>query len=60
MSYVVSGLPLGIFEPLFGLSEATLAARGVVRIIATADGLFRAGFYWRTPAQETSSCFSFA
>lgn len=31
MSYVVSGLPLEPFRPLFGLSEAALAERGVIR-----------------------------
>jgi hypothetical protein len=31
MSYVVSGLPLERFAPLFGLSDAALAERGVLR-----------------------------
>ena len=35
MSYVVSGLPLETFQPLFGLSDAELAERGIVR--RTAD-----------------------
>lgn len=30
-AYVVSGLPLEDFTPLFGLSDAELAARGVIR-----------------------------
>jgi hypothetical protein len=35
-SYVVSGLPLAEFAPLFGLSDAALAERGVVRCTADA------------------------
>jgi len=35
MSYVVSGLPLAPFAPLFGLSGEALAERGVVRMEAT-------------------------
>ena len=31
MSFVVSGLPLDPFRPLFGLSDAALAERGVIR-----------------------------
>ena len=31
MSFVVSGLPLDPFRPLFGLSEAALAERGAIR-----------------------------
>ncbi|MEO8114177.1 MAG: DUF1203 domain-containing protein [Phenylobacterium sp.] len=31
MSYVVTGLPLEEFKPLFGLPDAALAERGVVR-----------------------------
>lgn len=34
MSYVVTGLPLEDFRPLFGLSDANLAARGVLRYVA--------------------------
>lgn len=37
MSYVISGLPLDDFRPLFGLSEAELAARGIQRYTADAD-----------------------
>lgn len=36
MSYVVSGLPLETFQPLFGLADAELAERGVVRRTADA------------------------
>lgn len=32
MSFVVSGLPLAPFRPLFGLPDEALAARGVVRM----------------------------
>jgi len=38
MSYVVSGLPIEEFAPLFGLSAAELAARGVERVTAGDDG----------------------
>ena len=31
MSFIVSGLPVEPFQPLFGLSDAALAARGVIR-----------------------------
>jgi len=34
MSFRISGLPLAPFAPLFGLSDAELAARGVVRRVA--------------------------
>lgn len=37
MSYVISGLPLEDFRPLFGLSDAELAERGVRRYVADAD-----------------------
>jgi hypothetical protein len=37
MSYVVSGLPLEPFRPLFGLSDAALAEQGVVRYAVDAD-----------------------
>lgn len=36
MSFVVSGLPVEDFRPLFGLSEAELAERGIVRMTADA------------------------
>jgi len=38
MSYVVSGLPLEPFSPLFGLSDAELVAHGALRVIAADDG----------------------
>ena len=36
MSYVISGLPAETFQPLFGLSDAELAKRGIIRRTATA------------------------
>ncbi len=36
MTYVISGLPLETFQPLFGLDDADLAARGIVRMAVTA------------------------
>ena len=36
MDYVVRGLPLEHFQPLFGLSDEALRERGVVRQVATA------------------------
>ena len=36
MSFVVSGLPVAQFQPLFGLSDDALAARGVIRHTANA------------------------
>ena len=36
MSYVITGLPLANFQPLFGLSEAELAERQIVRMPVTA------------------------
>lgn len=40
MSYIVSGLPLADFQPLFDLSSAQLAERGVVRMEVTAPNGF--------------------
>lgn len=37
MAYVVSGLPLEPFRPLFGLSDDALAERGVVRYAVDAN-----------------------
>jgi len=37
MSYVVSGLPLEPFRPLFGLSEAELAEHGAIRYAVDAS-----------------------
>lgn len=36
MSYVVTGLPVAEFRPLFGLSEEQLAEHGVIRMTADA------------------------
>lgn len=36
MDYIVSGLPLAPFQPLFGLDEAALAAHGATRVVADA------------------------
>jgi len=36
MAYVISGLPLETFQPLFGLNTADLAARGILRLTADA------------------------
>ena len=40
MSYIVSGLPAAPFRPLFGLTDEALAAKGVVRVTAGADGFY--------------------
>jgi hypothetical protein len=40
MSYVVSGLPLDPFQPLFGLSDEALAEKGAVRITADEHGFY--------------------
>jgi hypothetical protein len=40
MSYVVSGLPIETFRPLFGLSDADLAARGILRQTAGPEGRY--------------------
>lgn len=37
MTYSISGLPVADFAPLFGLSDAALAARGARRVLADAD-----------------------
>ena len=36
MDYIVRGLPLAPFAPLFGMNEAELRARGVTRVVADA------------------------
>ena len=36
MSYVVTGLPVDEFRPLFGLSDRALAVRGIIRVTADA------------------------
>ena len=38
MSFIVTGLPVETFQPLFGLSDAELAAHGAVRRIAGETG----------------------
>jgi hypothetical protein len=40
MSFIVSGLPLDAFQPLFGLDDAALAAHGAVRRTAAAGGRY--------------------
>jgi len=40
MSFVVSGLPVETFQPLFGRSEAALAEHGAVRVTARDDGRY--------------------
>jgi hypothetical protein len=40
MSFVVTGLPVETFQPLFGLSDAALAARGAIRQTAGDDGRY--------------------
>jgi hypothetical protein len=37
MSFVMTGLPVDDFRPLFGLSDAALAERGILRRTADAD-----------------------
>lgn len=37
MSYLIAGLPLADFAPLFGLDDTALARRGARRVIADAD-----------------------
>ena len=34
MDYIVSGLPLAPFQPLFGLDESELSVRGIARMTA--------------------------
>ena len=48
MSFVISGLPVESFAPLFALDDAALAARGVVRRKATA----KPGFPCRIALQD--------
>lgn len=36
MSYIVTGLPLEDYRPLFGLSDAELGRRGIIRYVADA------------------------
>ncbi|HZZ89498.1 MAG TPA: DUF1203 domain-containing protein [Caulobacteraceae bacterium] len=37
MSFVVTGLPIDLFEPMFGLDDAALAAHGALRVVADDD-----------------------
>jgi hypothetical protein len=48
MDYVISGLPLQAFRPLFGLDDAVLQARGIVRQVA--DG--KPGFPCRITLED--------
>lgn len=48
MDYVVTGLPLQPFQPLFGLDDAQLAARGIVRMVADS----KPGFPCRVTLQD--------
>ncbi|MGI9169071.1 MAG: DUF1203 domain-containing protein [Caulobacteraceae bacterium] len=50
MSFIVSGLPVEPFRPLFGLSEPELAARGIVRRVADA----RPGFPCRVTLEDAA------
>jgi hypothetical protein len=40
MSFAIAGLPPEDFRPLFGLSDADLAARGIIRQVAGPDGRY--------------------
>jgi hypothetical protein len=53
MSFIVSGLPVETFEPLFGLSDAALAERGAVRVVAD-EGRYpcRVGLDYARPGQS--------
>ncbi|HWA63452.1 MAG TPA: DUF1203 domain-containing protein [Caulobacteraceae bacterium] len=53
MSYVVTGLPVETFRPLFGLSDEALAERGVVRCEARPGGRYpcRVGLDYATPGE---------
>lgn len=48
MDYVISGLPLQAFQPLFALDDAALRARGVVRQVADS----KPGFPCRITLQD--------
>jgi len=39
MSFIVTGLPIETFEPLFGLADDALAERGAIRVVAD-DGRY--------------------
>ena len=51
MTYAITGLAPDGFAPLFGLSDAELAARGVRRIVAEADG----GYPCRVSLEDASA-----
>jgi len=53
MSFTVSGLPIELFEPLFGLDDAALADRGAVRVVAD-EGRYpcRVGLDYARPGQS--------
>jgi hypothetical protein len=53
MSFIVSGLPVETFEPLFGLAEEALAERNAVRVIAD-EGRYpcRVGLEYAQPGQS--------
>lgn len=40
MSFIVSGLPIEPFAPLFGLGDAALAEHGAIRVTAADDGRY--------------------
>ena len=40
MSFTVSSLPIEPFAPLFGLDDAALAQRGMLRVVADAPFAF--------------------
>lgn len=48
MNYVINGLPMQSFQPLFGLDEAALRERGIVRQVADA----KPGFPCRITLQD--------
>ncbi len=50
MHYVISGLPIDAFRPLFGMEDAALRLHGIVRTIADA----KPGFPCRVTLQDAS------
>jgi hypothetical protein len=50
MAYEITGLPVEPFRPLFGLSDAELAARGMVRVTADAP----AGYPCRVTLEDAA------
>jgi hypothetical protein len=53
MSFIVSGLPIETFEPLFGLTDDALAEHGAIRVVAAPGGRYpcRIGLEDATPGQ---------